>query len=298
MRLRAIHRLSALLTLSVLLLLGVSGFTVSAETGLPVPGWAVAGPAAHRALAGVVSILAIALFVSCPRAKCSPWLTRGSLAALAVILAQAAIGMSLARLGAMPWVSVTQAMLVHGLVTLGFLLYFASSREFAVEAKTVEDELQPPLRSVAWLPAILVVAQILLGSAYRHGIMGVIPHLSLAFLTAGALAFLAILVATTYPGHRALKRVAFTVVWFTVAQIALGLIALFYRLQSTSAGAADGPASWWVVFTAGHVLLGSVTLAATAWMAVAIRKYVRPRAPLPEPLVPHSEPAALEAKLR
>lgn len=279
MQFRLIHWLSALLALSTLLLLVVSGFMVSASTGLPIPAWAEGGQMAHRILAGVVAILSLAALAACWRAKRWGWLMRLSLPIVLVVAAQAGIGMSLARKGATPSASVLQAMLTHALLTLGAVLFFISSRSFAKEAETVEDELQPPLRSIAWWPAIFVVAQILLGSAYRHGMMGVMPHLSLAFVTAGALAFLAILVATTYPTHRPLKRVAFTVVWFILAQIVLGLIALFYRVQAASADAANAPAAWLALFTVSHVVLGSFTLAATVWMAIEIRKYVRPGLP-------------------
>lgn len=279
MQLRFIHRLSALLALSTLLLLIVSGFMVSASTGLPVPAWAEGGQILHRVLAGAVAVFSLLALAACWRAKRWAWLTRLSIPVVLIVFAQAGIGMSLARKGVMPSVSVMQAMLTHALLTLAAILFFVSSRSFSQEVEQVEDELQPSLRSIAWWPAVFVVAQILLGSAYRHGIMGVIPHLSLAFLTAGALAFLAILVATTYPTHRPLKKVAFTVVWFTLAQIVLGLIALFYRVQVASPDAANAPASWWVLFTVSHVVLGSFTLAATVWMAVEIRKYVRPGAP-------------------
>ena len=280
MQTRSIHRLSALLAFSTLLLLVVSGFMVSASTGLPVPGWAEGGQVLHRVLAGVVALLSILVLAACWRARRWSWLKRLSVPVVLIVAAQAGIGMSLARKGVMPSVSVLQAMLTHALLTLAAILFFVSSRSFAQEVEQVEDELQPSLRSIAWWPSVFVVAQILLGSAYRHGIMGVIPHLSLAFLTAGALAFLAILVAATYPTHRPLKRVAFTVVWFTLAQIVLGLIALFYRVQAASPDAANAPASWLVLFTVGHVVLGSFTLAATVWMAIEIRKYVRPEAPL------------------
>ena len=38
----------------------------------------------------------------------------------------------------------------------------------------------------------------------------------------------------------------------------------------------SGSASWLALFTVSHVVLGSFTLAATVWMAIEIRKYVRP----------------------
>jgi heme A synthase len=288
-----IHRLTTALVLSTALLLAISGFMVSERTGLPVPAWAQGGQMAHRVAAGVVGLLALAVLVFALRVRGWQWGKRLALGAFLVVLAQAALGMVLARGGASAAVSVLQAMLMHGLVSVTSALLLLSSRSYTAPSETVEDEMQPPLRSLAWWPTAFVVLQIALGSAYRHGMLNVIPHLFGAFVVAGALAFLAILVATTYPQHRDLKRVSFTVVWFTISQIVLGLVALFYRAQ---VGAADGVASWWVLFTVGHVVLGSFTLAATVWMALQIRKYVRP-AELPVQATGHAGAVELGTKL-
>ena len=288
-----IHRLTTALVLATALLLAISGFMVSERTGLPVPAWAQGGQTAHRVAAGVVGLLALAVVVFALRARGWQWGKRLAIGAFLVVLAQAALGMMLARGGAPAAVSVLQAMLMHGLVSVTGALLLLSSRDYAAPGQTVEDEMQPALRSLAWWPTAFVVLQIALGSAYRHGMLNVIPHLFGAFVVAGALAFLAILVATTYPQHSGLKQVSFTVVWFTISQIVLGLVALFYRAQ---VGSADAVASWWVLFTVGHVVLGSFTLAATAWMALQIRKYVRP-AGLPVQAAGHAGAVELGTKL-
>jgi heme A synthase len=281
-----IHRLTTLLVLATAVLLAISGLMVSERTGLPVPAWAQAGQFAHRVAAGVVGVLAIAVLAFSFRVSGWRWGQRLAVTAVLVVLAQASLGMVLARGGSSAAIGVLQAMLMHGFVSLAGAMLLLSSRAYAAKALQVEDEMQPSLRSMAWWPAVLVVGQIALGSAYRHGLLGVIPHLFGAFVVAAALAFLAILVATSYPQHRELKRVSFTVVWFTVSQIVLGLVALFYRAQ---AGAADGLSSWWVLFTVGHVVLGSFTLAATVWLALQIRKYVSPAAaPAPASNAPHA----------
>ncbi|MCZ2154704.1 MAG: hypothetical protein LC114_12525 [Bryobacterales bacterium] len=298
MQLRGIHYLSAVLALSALLLLVQNDFAVGAGAEFGISGWVPDGQTSHLALSGVMSILAAGLLVQCWRARHLGWMAGVSFAAMVVIVAQAAIGASLAAPGASPWMRVTQTMLSHGLVTLAFVLYLSSSQGFMRRIEPVEDELQPPLRSLAWWPAVLVVAQILFGSAYRQGILGVIPHLSLAFLTAGGTAFLAILVATTFPDRRALRRAALVVAGLTGTQIVLGFVALLGRLQTSPTGADSGSAAWSWIFAAGHVLLGSATLAATVWLAISIRTNIRPQTQAAKTLLPRAESAAvLEPRL-
>lgn len=278
MQISSVHRVITLFAIATVSLLVVSGFMVSESTGLPVPSWAQGGHALHRGVAGLVAVSVLGLTALAWRSAMDIRLKRLAATLTGLVFVQAALGMLLAKFGPLVEVSLLQAMLMHFLFAGAAVLYFSTRKPEETAVERVADELSPSLRSIAWWPAILVVAQIALGSAYRHGLLGVMPHLLGAFVIAAALAFLGVLVASTYPGHKALKRPAFAVVWLVALQIVLGLIALFYRMQVVESAVGELPSPWWALLTVSHIVVGSITFAATVWMAVQIRKFVLPMA--------------------
>lgn len=278
MQISSVHRVITLFAIATASLLVVSGFMVSESTGLPIPSWAQGGQALHRGVAGIVAASVLGLTVLAWRSAMDIRLKRLAAALTGMVLLQAALGLLLAKFGPLVQVSLFQAMLMHFLFAGAAILFLSTRKPAAAAVERVEDELSPSLRSIAWWPAMLVVGQIALGSAYRHGLLGVMPHLMGAFVIAAALAFLGVLVATTYPGHRALKRTALSVVWLMALQIVLGLIALFYRARVVESAVGELPSPWWALLTVSHIVVGSITFAATVWMAVQIRKFVLPAA--------------------
>jgi len=267
------HRIVLCLFVGTLALMTISGFLVSASTGLVVPPWAAAfGQFEHRLVAGVVLALALASLVLAVRLQDNPAPRRLSASVVMAMLAQAGLGMAMASLGPSAWLGIAQAMLMHLMFTLVTVLLLISGPAGKREVMRVADEFRPSLRGMAWLPAMLIAAQIVLGSAYRHGLVGVLPHLVGALLVAGLLALVGLLVATTYPHHRPLKHSAMALVWLMLVQVVMGVVALGYRAIARS-----GSATWdanFVVVTVGHVLVGSFTLAACVWLALTIRKHV------------------------
>ncbi len=191
----------------------------------------------------------------------------------------AGLGVSASVVGPSSGLSVVQSSLLHFVFAAMAVLGFVARRHVDEPSEWVEDEFRPSLRLMAWVPAVLIAGQIVLGSAYRHGLTGVIPHLIGAFVVAGFLALAGLLVVTTYPKHRPLRQPAFALVWMMLAQVILGVVALSYRAQAGNPGAAGNPHL--VLFTISHIVLGSVTLAACVWLAMTIRKHVADAAGAP-----------------
>lgn len=256
---------------ATLAMMTLSSFMVSGSTGLALPAWVIVGQREHRLLAGFVSLLALSTLYFARRADGNGWVFRLSLGVVLMVVMQAGLGMSMASLGSLPWLAVVQATLMHFVLVSVVVMALLDSRFWKQKSEFVEDEFRPSLRSMAWLPVWLIVLQVVLGSAYRHGLVGVIPHLLGAMLVAGLLALVGLLVATAYPKHWTLRTSALAVVWLMLAQVVLGVVALSYRAGIT------GAITWnanFVLFTVAHVLLGSVTLAACVWLALSIRKHV------------------------
>jgi len=263
-----LQRCAWALMLAVLSLLAVSALQVSVNTGLPSPDWAEVNPVIHRGLAGIILVLSVALVALAKQQKDVAGMTPLAVAILAIVLAQAALGMLMVSLGTNAFVGVVQAVLGHGLVTAVAVASLWANPVWQEPPVLVENEFRPSLVAMAWWPALLVAAQVVLGSAYRHGLIGVIPHLAGAMLVAGLLAVAGLLVATAYPGHRILKAAAVRIVWLMAAQVIFGLVALAFR------AGAEGWNQNLVLFTVAHVVLGSVTLAACVVLALVIQKHV------------------------
>lgn len=233
----ATHLWARALLLAVSALMALSAVAVSASTGLGVPGWWFAGQLEHRALAGLVAVLSLATLWTLWTGQAKGASEAKGLRMLAVVIValvavQAGLGISMARLGHLPWLGMVQASVMHGVFALIATLAVLSSKAWQQPAQIVEDEFRPSLRQIAWMPLLLIGFQVVLGSAYRHGLTGALPHLVGALLVAGLLALVGLLVATTYPKHQPLKTVALSVVWLMLGQVVLGVVALSYRAGS------------------------------------------------------------------
>ncbi|MCW5964815.1 MAG: hypothetical protein KIT83_12320 [Bryobacterales bacterium] len=257
---------------STCLLMVVTAFSSSASQGLGIPEWANFGHFAHRRLAEFVSLLAVGTLLVTYRGGGHSLHQKLSAGIVVGVFLLAGLGMGAAKFGTSAALGVMQASLLHFVFAAMVVLVLVTKPAWTESPTFVEDEFRPSLRLMAWMPALLIGVQIVLGSAYRHGLVGVIPHFLGAFVVAGLLALVGLLVATAYPKHPPLRQAALGVVWMMLAQIMLGVMALSYRAQATGGGAV-----WdknFVLFTVGHVLLGSFTLASCVWLAVVIRKHV------------------------
>src|SRR5262249_22748671 len=134
------------------------------------------------------------------------------------------------------------------------------------------DKGWPPLRSLGRNTVVLVVLQVALGVGFRYDAMGVMPHILGALVVAVFILALVVCV-TLLPEHPTLRPAAITLAVITFAQIFLGLTVVSLGTTSQLPVAALG---------AAHVTLGALTLAATAVVALEIRRNIRP-VPVPPP---------------
>lgn len=267
-----LYRCAWAMLLTLLVLTAISGLLVSARTGLPLPEWVGIGQTKHRILAGLVLLFAVALVVLAKRQRSESRVFSLAAAILAVVVLQAVLGMAAASMGQpLAWLGVVQATLMHAAVAGVAAVALCASPSWKQAPVLVENEFRPSLRVMAWWPAVLIAVQIVLGSAYRHGLVGVMPHLVGAMLAAGLLAMAGILVATAYPEHRPLKTAAMHLVWLMAAQVLFGVTALTFR--AGFAGAGDWSPNL-VLVTVAHIVLGSLTLAACVMLALTIGRHV------------------------
>lgn len=184
---------------------------------------------------------------------------------LAAVAAQAVLG-----IWSNPSVAAFHALLAQFVFAGTVALAFVTAPAWRQPPEQIDDLPRLPLRKLSVVTLALLVIQVSLGAAYRHQVMGVVPHIANALVVTIAILVTAICVTNQYPEHRALRPVAKTLIGITFTQVMLGMGAFITRLMM-----AQGTAP---VVTAGvlHVATGALTLAAMTVLTLMIRRYLRP----------------------
>jgi heme a synthase len=257
----------------------------SKQAGLSVPDWplsygqvmpqmtgGVFFEHGHRMVATFVGLLTIGLAIWLARAEERPWMRKLGWIALGAVILQGLLGGLTVLLLLPPAVSVSHACLAQLFFSTTVAIAIFTSRSWQRGAEMVEDYGKPSLRTLAMVIPALVLAQIALGAAFRHGAMTVLPHMLGAVVVAGAVMIVCAFVLHQFPEHRALRPAAITLMAVTMVQIVLGVGTYFARLD-----AARNPAAMFIL-TVAHVATGALTLASSVALAIQIRRNVREQA--------------------
>jgi heme a synthase len=226
----------------------------------------------HRVVAGIVSVMTLILAIWITARDRRPVAKRLGWTALALVVAQALLG-GIRVLEGDPLVSATaHATLaqIFFITLVGIALYL--SPWWQREQPQLEDSGSPRVRTLAWWTTVVILAQILLGAAFRHGLLGIVPHL----IGAGAVTVMVI-----WAGRAAKKRFG------TNADIRRGVVLLhaFFGTQillgfaawwaMTSGIAAVQPTVLYVTLMVAHVLGGALTLAASVLLTLTCVRLIR-----------------------
>jgi hypothetical protein len=118
------------------------------------------------------------------------------------------------------------------------------------------------LRLLVKSAPFLVLLQIILGAAYRHKAIGVMPHMAGAMLVTGLLLVVCTIVLERLPPSPPLRTTAGTLLGIVLLQVSLGIGVFVMRLLDVESSPAFLSAA------VAHVTVGSVTLAATTVLAI------------------------------
>jgi cytochrome c oxidase assembly protein subunit 15 len=227
----------------------------------------------HRVLAGLVSVLTLVLAIWVTRVDRRPLARRLGWTALALVVAQAVLGGVRVLVGHPALSATAHATLaqIYFLTIVGLSLYL--SPWWQGDLPQLEDPAAPPARSLALWTTLAILAQLVLGAAFRHGAFGINPHL----MGAGIL-----IVLVVWTGRTVKKR------FKQVRELRLGVVFLhaFFGTQLLLGGAAywavmnagDNfqPSLLYVVLTVAHVLGGALTLAASLILTLSCFRLIRP----------------------
>ena len=264
------------------LLLVVAGASVTSnQAGLSVPDWplsygqvmpqmtgGVRFEHGHRLVATFVGMLTVGLAIWLTLSERRAWMKKLGWIALGAVIVQGGLGGLTVLLLLPPAVSVSHACLAQLFFSTTVAIALFTSRSWQEGPDLVHDYGTPSLRTLATLLPVLLLAQVALGAAFRHGAMTVMAHVIGAMVVSPAVLIVATFVLHQFPEHRALRRSAMVLLAITLAQVMLGVGAYLVRSN------AETKPVLMVIVTVAHVATGAVTLASSVVLAIQVRRNV------------------------
>jgi heme a synthase len=237
---------------------------VPGETPPPGSGAAVASLLqVHMAAAVAVSVLVFGLSAWLQLRETRAWVRGLGWSALAVVLAEGWLGTAAPARAA----GFLHALLAHVL----FSILVATSVGILATGKRLDcvpDSGRVSLRTLAVATSSLALLQVILGAAYRHGVMGMMLHILNAMIVVILVLVVCLLVTRQFPEHTALKPAAVALAVIAGTQVALGFATLIILLV----GSEGAP----LLFTSvAHAATGALTLAASVVLAIVVRGCVQ-----------------------
>jgi cytochrome c oxidase assembly protein subunit 15 len=218
---RAHHRFAALASGCVFLLIVAGALVTSNEAGLSVPDWptsfgslyrippligGVKFEHGHRMLAEFIGILTIGIAVWTQKVDRRGWMRILGWSALGTVIAQGVLGGLTVLFYLPPAISTAHATLGQTFFCIMVSIAFFTSRSW-VEAPgaVIRPEARPRLTTLSLLTVAAVWLQLILGAAFRHSGIRLLPHLIGAGVVLCMVSWLAI---TTLNRHRGTPQLA------------------------------------------------------------------------------------------
>jgi cytochrome c oxidase assembly protein subunit 15 len=286
---RALYRFAVATSWFTILLLMAGALVTSNDAADSVPDWPLAYGRlippwvggiryeyTHRVVAAIVSILTLILAIWMTRSERRPLARRFGWTAVSLVLAQGALG-GFRVLAGYPALSATaHAALaqIFFITVVGLSLYL--SPWWQRDLPQLDDSGAPPLHVLATLTTIVILVQLILGAAFRHGAFGLDPHLVGAGFVTAFVVWTGVAAKRRFRAVRELRRATILLHSFFGIQILLGLAAWWAVVAARDA---VQPTFVYVSLTVAHVLGGALTLAASVLLTLICFRLIRPAVP-------------------
>jgi heme a synthase len=281
------HHLFALFLAAVTYLLIVAGALVTSNNaGLSVPDWptsfgslykmppmvgGVKYEHGHRMVAEFVGLLCIIFAIWTWRVERRRWMRILGIVILGAVIAQGVLG-GITVLKLLPWeISTAHATLAQTIFGTMVAIALATSRRWLEsEPSRTIDTGSPSLRTLSTLGVIAVWIQLVLGAAFRHTGVRLLPHVICAGVVTLLLMWTTIRTLPLSARVPSLAAPAQLVLSLLVIQLILGFGAYVARVQWSAD--APQPLAVMVITTVAHVATGALVLAASLLLAIQIRR--------------------------
>src|SRR5271165_2558693 len=285
---QAYHRFAVFLAGATLVLIVLGALVTSNDAGLSVPDWptsfgslykippmvgGVKYEHGHRMFAGFIGVLLSIMAVWTQRVEQRKWLKALGWIALAAWFGQAVLGGLTVLLG-LPWyISTGHAMLAQTIFCVVTAMALFTSREWLQDSEPiVEHGITPSTSTLTAITAACVWVQLILGAAFRHSGIKLLPHLIGACVVTAMLCWTVVRVLTHYGNLPELRRPAQLLLALLMVQLGLGFASYLARLQWMMN--APQPTTGIVLSTVSHVAGGALLLATTVVLAIQTRRMI------------------------
>ncbi len=273
-----------------LVLITVGALTAGEHAGLSIPDWPLAYGRlvppfiggirfeyTHRVIATVVGMISIIVALWLQKKEQRRWLRWLGWGAVLGVILQGVLGGLTVLLRQPDWLTAFHASVAQLFFLLTVALAVFTGHDWLSLAGE-ENRVKGWIALDGWSLAatLAILAQILLGAAYRHDALGILPHVwgavvvTLLVITAAAKA---LNLAGERPGLRA---PALLLLFILLAQIGLGIWTYFVKIATLNA-AQPPPAR--VILATLHLVGGSFLLATAFWLALRAWQAGAGRAP-------------------
>ena len=279
---RSHHRFVTVLACATLLLIVAGALVTSNDAGLSVPDWpttfgslyrippmvgGIKFEHGHRMVAETIGFLTIILAVWTWRAGRRSWMRKLGVLALATVIAQGILGGITVLYYLPPAVSTAHATLGQTFFCLVVIMAMVTGQEWLEQKPVlVIERHRPRLRTLATLAAASVYVQLILGAAFRHSGIKLLPHLVSAVVVTALLLWTATRVLTDHSAVPQLRVPARVLLFLLLVQLGLGFGSYITRVEWGKEAAQ--PMVAMVVTTVAHVAVGALLLATSVILAV------------------------------
>jgi cytochrome c oxidase assembly protein subunit 15 len=285
---QAYHRFAVFLAACTLLLIVAGALVTSNDAGLSVPDWptsfgslykmppmvgGVKYEHGHRMFAEFVGLLIIVMAVWTQRVEQRKWMKVLGWIALAAVVGQGILG-GLTVLFYLPWaISTAHATLAQTIFCVVIAMALFTSKGWLQDSEPISEHgLAPGTPKLTAITAGCVWVQLILGAAFRHSGMKLLPHLVGACIVTAMLCWTVVRVLSRYGNVAQLRKPAQTVLALLMIQLGLGFFAYLTRLQWGKD--AVQPMAEMVISTVSHVAGGALVLATSVVLAIQTRRMI------------------------
>ncbi len=224
-----------------------------------------------------IGLLIIVMAVWTQRVEQRKWMKALGWIALAAVVGQGILG-GLTVLFFLPWaISTAHATLAQTIFCAVVAMALFTSKGWLQEAEPIsERRFSPSTPTLAAITASCVWIQLILGAAFRHSGIKLLPHLIGACVVAGLICWTVIRVLTLYGNVPQLRQPAQLLLALLMLQLGLGFVAYVTRVQWGRD--AVQPTLSMVLATVAHVAGGALVLATSVILAIQARRMISSRA--------------------